>query len=92
MNISTSIQTSGRKKIQQSTKMKEYKIYFDEYIVDVGYPDPGHLEYALFKSEKRRNKILQFIFGNKKTEVKYYGSTKPDERKIEEDIVIIHLV
>lgn len=64
-------------------------IYLDKYCVDMGYPDPGHYEWALIRKEERKNKILQRIFGDKKTQIKWYGEDKPNEDTVDNDIMDI---
>lgn len=53
--------------------------------VSVGYPDPGHDEYFLVKSEARSSKILQYLFGNKETNLLCYGERKPSDDELKED-------
>lgn len=60
-------------------------IFLDIRDVSVGYPDPGHDEYFLVKSEPRNNKLLQYLFGNKKTDLLCYGERKPNTEELKED-------
>ena len=53
--------------------------------VSVGYPDPGHDEYFLTKSEVRSNRFLQYLFGNKETDLLCYGERKPSDGELEKD-------
>lgn len=53
--------------------------------VSVGYPDPGHDEYFLVKSEARSSKLLQYLLGNKETDILCYGERKPSDSELEKD-------
>lgn len=62
------------------------KIYLDTICVDNGYPDPGHDEYVLIRTEKRSNKLLQRYLGDKKIKVLWYGEDKPNDARVQIDI------
>lgn len=66
--------------------MEDSLIYLKEVIVDFGWPDPGHREWRLVKGIKRKNKFLQFFFGNKETELYDYGDNKPTQARVDIDI------
>ena len=60
-------------------------IFLECRCVDIGYPDPGHDEYFLVKSEKRKSKFLQRIIGDKKTDLLCYGERKPGDEELKND-------
>jgi len=62
------------------------EISLERVMFDLGYPDPGHYEYVLMGREKRKYKLMQSIFGDKKKSLMYYGEDKPSDETITMDI------
>jgi hypothetical protein len=54
--------------------------------VSIGYPDVGHDEYFLVRSDPRNSRLIQYLFGNKKTDLLCYGRPKPGDDELREDI------
>ena len=61
----------------------------EEVIIDNGYPDPGHVEYVIVKTTKRRYSIFQKMFGDKKEKI-FYLLHKPDDKEFNKIVQALH--